>query len=277
MPSPQYQSLMQEQPQIDLLELERAARLLRQRSGIVLGTHKHEMAARTLDRRAQRIGVASAADYLAFLEQNPQSTEWNAFVNAFTINHTAFFREKHHFELLADFVRGRETPVSIWTSAASTGEEAYSIAITLQESMPQAQTRCSILATDIDTRAIESARAGMYSMERVASIPEPLLKKYFYRGKGAKAGLVRVKPVLHDMIRFEPFNLISPSWPTEKFDAIFCRNTMIYFDKQTQSRVLERFAAVMKPGGLLFAGHSENLTYLTKAFKLRGQTVYVAV
>lgn len=257
-------------------DFELAARLLHERAGIVLGAHKIEMAARALGARALRNGLDSISAYLAALRQSPQSAEWELFVNAFTINHTAFFRERHHFDILAQFVAPRTQGVAIWCCAASTGEEAYSIAMTLHESMPAAAARASsIWATDIDTQAIQRACTGEYTLERVQALPADYLKKYFYKGRDTKAGLVRVKPVLADMIRFEPFNLLSPQWPTaQRFDAIFCRNTMIYFDKPTQTRILERFAPMLKPDGLLFAGHSENFTYLTRAFQLRGKTVY---
>lgn len=253
----------------------RAARMLHQRTGIVVGEHKREMATRTLSMRARKLGVQSVSDYLGYLSQNPDGFEWEDFVNAFTINHTAFFRENHHFETLKTFIKTRTAPINIWCSAASTGEEPYSIAMTLLEALPNAATQCSIWATDIDTQAIERAERGVYTFERVKTIPEPLLRKYFLRGKDDKSGLVRVKPVLRNMINFQPLNLLSPKWPTDKkFDAIFCRNIMIYFDKETQTKILERFAPLMKPEGLLFAGHSENFTYLTNAFKLQGQTVY---
>lgn len=272
---PHYQYLIPAQPEVGQDDFERAARILKRRTGILLGDHKREMAARTLSMRGKRLHLASISEYLQFLEQNQASEEWDHFVNAFTINHTAFFREQHHFEILSDFVRSRKTPLHIWCSAASTGEEPYTIAMTLQESMPAASSQASIWATDIDTQALERARRGIYSLERVKTVPEPYLKKYFHRGKDDKAGLARVKPVLHDMVRFEQLNLLAPVWPADqKFDVIFCRNTMIYFDKQTQTRILERFATMMKKGGLLFAGHSENFTYLTKVFQLRGQTVY---
>ncbi|OXR49713.1 chemotaxis protein CheR [Pusillimonas sp. T2] len=259
-------------------EFERATRLLHQRTGIVVGEHKREMATRTLSLRARKLGANTVSDYLGFLQQNPDGPEWEDFVNAFTINHTAFFREQHHFETLRNFVKGRRGPINIWCCASSTGEEPYSIAMTLQESVPNASSQASIWATDIDTQAIARAQKGVYTLERVKTVPEPLLRKYFLRGKDAKSGLVRVKPLLQDMIKFEPLNLLAPKWPTDKkFDAIFCRNTMIYFDKETQTKILDRFAPMLKPDGLLFAGHSENFTYLTKAFKLQGQTVYVVV
>ncbi len=254
----------------------RAARVLHARCGILLGSHKRDMAERTLGLRAKSIKLATVREYLDLLEHNPHSPEWETFVNAFTINHTAFFREQHHFEILGDFVKTRAKPLSIWCAASSTGEEPYSIAVTLQEHCPQPAYGVSIIATDIDTKAIERAKAGVYSMERVKPVPEDQLKKYFQRGVGQRAGMVRVKQAVRDMIQFEVLNLQAPNWHAgEKFDAIFCRNTMIYFDKDTQTRILERFAQVLKPGGLLFAGHSENFTYLTKAFRLQGQTVYI--
>lgn len=272
---PTYQYLAPEQFSLSDEEFSRAGKLLHARSGIILGEHKRELAARVLNMRARKKGVGGASEYLKHLQQDAQSPEWSAFVNAFTINHTAFFREQHHFKMLADFVRTRKAPVSVWCCAASTGEEAYTIAMTLLENTAAQQPTPSVWATDIDTQAIDKARKGIYTLERVKPVPEALLKKYFYRGKAAKAGLVRVKPILQEVVQFEPLNLVAPSWPTsEKFDAIFCRNTMIYFDKPTQTRILDRFAPMLKPGGLLFAGHSENFTYLTKTFRLRGQTVY---
>lgn len=275
---PHFQMLMPAQPEVESSDFEHAAQLLKRRAGIALGRHKREMAARVLTVRAGKLGLTCIAEYLAFLESNLSSPEWNAFVNAFTINHTAFFREPHHFEILSEYVRGCRTPLNIWCAAASTGEEPYSIVMALLESLPRAETNVSVWATDIDTQAIDRAVRGIYSLERLKPIPELYLKKYFYRGRGSKIGLARVKPVLHDMIRFGQFNLVSKAWPEEnKFDIVFCRNTMIYFDKRTQANILEHFAAVMKKGGVLFAGHSENFTYLTKSFQLRGQTVYTVV
>lgn len=253
-----------------------AARLLQARAGIVLGEHKQEMAGRTLALRAHAVGHNSVRDYLDELSRNPLSPEWETFVNSFTINHTAFFREQHHFEILARFVRTRSKPISIWCSAASTGEEPYTIAMTLRESCAQPDIGVSIWATDIDTSAIQRAREGVYTRDRVKPVSDEYLRKYFQRGTGRRAGMVRVKDNLRSMIEFGVFNLLQNDWPAPaSFDAIFCRNTMIYFDKDTQTRILERFAPTLKPGGLLFAGHSENFTYLTDAFRLQGQTVYV--
>ncbi len=250
--------------------------MLAARAGLVIGEHKREMADRTLGLRAKRLGKHSIDEYLDVLERDGDSPEWDYFVNAFTINHTSFFREAHHFDTLAKWARDRKQPLSIWCCAASTGEEPYSIAMTLRDALPPGGPLASIWASDIDTHAIERAGLGVYSLERAKSVPQAQMKKYFHRGIGSQVGMVRVKPVIRDMVQFGVFNLVSRAWPSDrKFDVIFCRNVMIYFDKETQTQILEKLATTLRPGGLLFAGHSENFTYLTKAFRLQGQTVYV--
>lgn len=262
-------------PQVDAADLARAVRLLHKRAGIVLGDHKKDMAARTLGLRAHHVGAPTVSSYLDGLEHNPQAEEWDRFVSAFTINHTAFFRESHHFRILSDFVRKRRKPISIWCCAASTGEEPYTLAMTLHDSCGPSDAGISVLATDIDRSVLAQARKGIYTLDRVKPVPPEFLHRYFQRGVGRQAGMVRVKPFIRDLVSFDELNLVAPVWPVhEKFDAIFCRNTMIYFDKETQARILERFVPLLKPGGLMFAGHSENFTYLTSALRLQGQTVY---
>lgn len=257
-------------------DFDRCARLLQARAGIVIGDHKRDMVGRIIAARAHQMGMASLRAYLDHLQYQADAPEWEHFINAFTINHTAFFRERHHFDILSEFLRGRSKPVSIWCCAASTGEEAYTIAMIMSEAGHTMETGASVWATDIDTAAIEKARHGVYTLDRVKPVAESHLKRYFQRGTGPRAGLVRVKPNLTGMVEFGALNLLDSAWPARRqFDAIFCRNIMIYFDKPTQTRILDRFAPVLKPDGLLFAGHSENFTYLTKAFRLRGQTVYV--
>lgn len=262
-------------PKADAQDLGRTVDLLHRRAGIVLGDHKKDMAARTLGLRAHHAGLGAVRDYLNYLEQNPQSEEWDRFISAFTINHTAFFREQHHFQILADFVRTRRKPISIWCCASSTGEEPYTLAMTLHDACGQSDAGISVLATDIDLQVLAQARKGVYTLDRIKPIPPEFLRRYFLRGTGRQAGMAMVKPVIRNLVTFEELNLVAPAWPiSQKFDAIFCRNTMIYFDKPTQTRILERFVPLLKPGGLMFAGHSENFTYLTKSLRLQGQTVY---
>lgn len=263
-------------PKADAEDLHRAVTALRRRTGIVLGEHKIDMAGRTLGLHAHRAGMSSVREYLTMIEQNVDSPEWQALISAFTVNHTAFFREKYHFDILAEFCETRKKkPISVWCCASSTGEEPYSIAITMYEACGRTNAGMSVLASDIDTQALERARKGVYTMERARPVRPELLRRYFLRGAGGQAGMVMVKPFIREMVTFEAVNLVDPVWPIkQKFDVIFCRNTMIYFDKPTQTRILQRFVPLLKPDGLLFAGHSENFTYLTDAFRLRGQTVY---
>ncbi|RAW06718.1 chemotaxis protein CheR [Halomonas elongata] len=254
----------------------RIRQLIYQRAGIVLAEHKREMVYSRLAKRLRHHGLVRFADYLSRLEGNQASPEWEAFTNALTTNLTAFFREAHHFPLLAEHARQRRGPLRVWSAAASSGEEAYSIAMTLDEALDGRTANVEVLASDIDTEALARARAGVYALDQVRKLDEARIKRYFQRGRGRQEGLARVRPELMSMVRFLPLNLLAPSWSVEgPFDAIFCRNVMIYFDKPTQARILERFAPLLKPDGLLFAGHSENFSYITDTFRLRGQTVYV--
>ncbi|RQS73456.1 chemotaxis protein CheR [Burkholderia sp. Bp8963] len=250
--------------------------LIHQRAGISLSEHKRDMAYSRLARRLRARGLDAFRDYLDLLERDDDPVEWEAFTNALTTNLTAFFRESHHFPILAEFVKRRAAPVSVWCSAASTGEEPYSIAITLIEALGESAARgASILATDLDTQVLAKAEAGIYTYDQVKHLSPERLKRFFLKGTGSQAGRVKVRPELRAMIRFEQLNLTDADYRiAQPFDAIFCRNVMIYFDKPTQGQVLARFEPLVKPGGLLFAGHSENFTYVTQAFRLRGQTVY---
>lgn len=256
--------------------LARVARLLQQRSGIVLGEHKQEAIKRHLGASAKRLGLDDIDAYLNYLQERPDDAEWEHFINVFTINHTAFFRESHHFETLASYLPSRQKPLQLWSAAASTGEEPYSMAIVALESLQQPHVGVQILASDIDTNALQVARRGVYRKERVEQLEMTRLRQFFQRGRGANEGLVRVKQSVRDLVKFKKINLVKNiEWPdAESMDVIFCRNTLIYFDRATQISLLERFAQVLKPGGLLFVGHSENFSFLTSVLRLKGQTVY---
>jgi chemotaxis protein methyltransferase CheR len=260
-------------------DFERVRGLIYQRAGISLADSKQEMVYSRLARRLRATGIASFATYLDSLEGNRMPAEWESFVNALTTNLTSFFREAHHFPLLAEHAlkarRQHNAPLTIWCSAASTGEEPYSIAITLCEAFNTLTPPVSIVATDIDTNVLATAEAGVYPMERVDKLEPERLRRFFLKGKGAQEGLVRVRPELRQLITFRQLNLLSDDWPVRvPFDAIFCRNVMIYFDKATQRKILSRFVPLMKPDALLFAGHSENFLYVSDALRLRGKTVY---
>ncbi len=256
-------------------DFERVRKLIYQRAGIVLAAHKREMVYSRLARRLRHHKLTRFADYLARLERQPEAREWEAFTNALTTNLTAFFREAHHFPLLASHVGRNGGPARIWCAAASTGEEPYSIAMTLSETLGQRARESRVIATDIDTDALARAREAVYPLDQVAKLDEERRKRFFLRGSGARAGQARIRPELSALVDLQPLNLLAPYWAVEgPFDAIFCRNVMIYFDKSTQAKILERFAPLLKPDGLLFAGHSENFSYISQVFRLRGQTVY---
>lgn len=249
--------------------------LIHQRAGIALGAQKRQMVYSRLARRLRELRMKEFSAYLSFLEADPNSDEWELFTNALTTNLTSFFREAHHFPVLAEHVRRCDQPVSVWCSAASTGEEPYSIAMTLIEALGNRAGSASVVATDIDTQVLAKGAAGVFTMEQVSKLSPERLKRFFLKGSGAQAGKVRIRPEVAAMVKFSQLNLLDPRWALkEPFDAIFCRNVMIYFDKPTQHRILQRFAPLMKPHGLLFAGHSENFSFASQILRLRGQTVY---
>lgn len=253
----------------------RVRELIYRKAGIALSESKQEMVYSRLARRLRAKGLDSFQVYLDALESGRDEAEWEAFTNALTTNLTAFFREGHHFPILAEHAKRARAPLSIWCAASSTGEEPYSIAMTLCETFNSLTPPASIVATDIDTKVLDAASNGVYAFERVEKLSRERLQRFFLKGKGERSGFVRVRPELQRLVEFRPLNLLGTNWPVKgPFDAIFCRNVMIYFDKPTQSRILSRFVPLMKPDGLLFAGHSENFVYASDDFALRGKTVY---
>jgi len=260
-------------------DFERVRALIHQRAGISLADSKQEMVYSRLARRLRATGIQSFANYLDDLEAGRMDREWESFTNALTTNLTSFFREAHHFPLLLDHLlaaRKKDTrPLTIWCSAASTGEEPYSIAMTACEAFNTLTPPVHIVATDIDTNVLSTASNGVYPMERLDKMSPERLRRFFLKGKGAHEGMARVRPELRNLVTFKQLNLLADGWPLEgQFDAIFCRNVMIYFDKPTQRKILGRFVPLMKPHALLFAGHSENFLYVSDALRLRGKTVY---
>ena len=256
---------------------DRAAKLLYARTGLMLGEHKAVAIQRALVRFAGLYAEGDEARFLSQLEQDSGNVAWESFINTFTINHTAFFREPHHFQKLSEFFQSRASGCAVWCAAASTGEEPYSIAMVADEvyGSLSARANCTIYASDIDTDALAVARQGIYSLARAESVGEDRLKRHFLRGIDSQEGKVRLRPPVQGRVTFAPLNLNDASWSVPgPFDVIFCRNTMIYFDRETQERLIARFARNIRSGGLLFVGHSENISPLTTEFTLLGQTVY---
>ena len=261
-------------------DFEQVRSLIYQRAGISLNAGKHAMVYSRLSRRLRETGQSTFTGYLQWLQASKGSAgeaEWQEFVNCLTTNLTSFFREDHHFQALADDLRERAgRHLRIWCSAASTGEEPYSIAMTVAETLG-AQAQVGILASDIDTKVLATAQRGVYEADSRGLSAERLLR-HFMRGKGGNSGFIRIKPELARRVEFRPFNLMNQSWSLgEPFDLIFCRNVMIYFDAATQRQVLQQMHSVLRPGGLLYVGHSENFTESRALFRLRGKTVYQRV
>jgi len=254
----------------------RICQLIYQRAGIVLADHKRDMVYNRLVRRLRTLELDDFGRYLGMLEANPNSAEWQAFINSLTTNLTAFFREAHHFPVLAEHARRRSGgEYRVWSAAASTGEEPYSLAITLADTLGTAPGRWKVVASDIDTEVLQKAQSGIYRQDELKPLSPQQLQRYFMRGTGPHDGLVRVRSELANAVEFSMVNLLEKQYNVAgPFDAIFCRNVMIYFDKTTQQEILRRFVPLLKPDGLLFAGHSENFSNLVREFSLRGQTVY---
>ena len=249
-------------------------------TGIVLGENKRQMMYGRLARRIRQLGLAGFDDYCARLEADLDS-ELGELVNAITTNLTSFFRENHHFEHLANTAlpeilahNAGTRRLRIWSAGCSTGEEPYSIAMTLAESSRLNGWDARILATDIDTSVVARADSGVYPLERVKDMDPQRLRRWFEKGVGENAGKLRVNRSLRDLIAFRSLNLLG-DWPMRgPFDIIFCRNVVIYFDKETQRRLFDRFADMLAPHGYLYIGHSETLFKISDRFKPVGGTIY---
>jgi chemotaxis protein methyltransferase CheR len=255
-------------------DFEEVRKMIYDHAGIALNDAKEDMVYSRLARRLRATGKRSFQEYLALIRSG-DAAEWEAFVNSLTTNLTDFFREAHHFHILKDFLKTRrDRPITIWSSASSTGEEPYSIGITALEAMG-ASAPVQILASDLDTNVLKKAAEGVYPIERLAKLSPDQQRQFFLKGTGDNAGMARAKPELRAMLNCFQLNLLDPVWSIRQpLDAIFCRNVMIYFDKPTQYSILKKMKPLLKPDGLLFVGHSEALYHATDLFKLRGQTVY---
>jgi len=256
-------------------DFERIRKLIYDRAGIALAPVKQDMVYSRLARRLRAHGYTTFAQYLALLERGDDK-EWETFTNSLTTNLTSFFREAHHFVLLAQqMMKSRERPFRIWCSAASTGEEPYSLAITACEAFKSLTPPVAIVASDIDTSVLATAEKGVYAEERVAKLDPERLRQFFLKGTGAQAGQARVRPELQRLVSFARVNLLDPRWPLAgPFDALFCRNVMIYFDKPTQYGILKKFQPLLREDGLLYAGHSESFLHAVDLFRSLGRTVY---
>lgn len=258
---------------------DRVRTLIHRFAGIALSDAKQDMVYSRLIRRMRALGVDSFDAYLDGLE-DPAHPEHTPFINALTTNLTAFFREAHHFSRLRQHLRrpGAPSQPLIWCAAASTGEEPYSLAITACEAFESLRPPVRIIATDIDTDALAVGRGACYPLQRLAPLTNEQKRRFALRGRGRHEGYAKMRTELQQLIRFEPWNLLSAQRPPfREVDAVFCRNVMIYFDKPTQLTVLETLHGVMRSDALMFAGHSESFFHAQHLFRSLGQTVYARV
>lgn len=257
------------------------ARLVKEKTGIVLADHKRDMVYGRLARRLRTLGMTDFKAYTDMIQGPAGDKELGSFVNALTTNLTKFFRENHHFEHLSNValpeVKARQKGADkkrlrIWSAGSSSGEEPYSIAMTVQNALPSMREwDARILATDIDTDMLTKGSRGIYEKERAENIPDAYRAKF---AENLPDGGIQLKPNVREMISFKRLNLLG-KWPMKgPFDVIFCRNVVIYFDKPTQKVLFDRYAELLHDDGVLYVGHSENLFNVTDRFKLIERSTY---
>lgn len=251
-------------------------KLVNRFTGIFLSNEKKPLTYSRFSKIIRRRGLTSFEDYIALVEQGDEAVQLE-FVNSITTNFTSFFREDHHFDFLRDYLKSREMskPVRIWSAGCSSGEEPYSIVMTAIEALgASALSKVSLLATDLDRDILEKAERGVYTDDRIRNLSPERCREFFERGTRSNRGLVRIKPALRKVIEFRQLNFMDNWSHTQPFDLIFCRNVMIYFDRDTQNTLIRKFANCQKPGGRLIIGHSENMSSDIQAYRLTGKTIY---
>ena len=239
------------------------ANFAREEFGLELGAGKESLVSARIGKVARKLGLRSFREYYEYVKADSSGQAMVQLIDALTTNHTSFFREQVHFDFLVREVlahRRKNDVIDIWSAASSTGEEPYSIALTAREYLwPEGGAAVRILATDISTRALETARLGVYSAERFQGKPAPWLRKHLLKGERKWEGYYRMRPEILEMVTFGRLNLIEPLPEMGPFAVIFCRNVMIYFSRSTQEMVVSKLASRLEPGGYLFVGHSEGL------------------
>ncbi len=258
--------------------------LVYEKTGIFLKPEKKELLNARLGKRLRATGIDSFKEYYEYVTRDRSGDELVQLIDSVSTNFTSFFRENSHFEILSSTVlpafvkegRGKNKEILLWSSASSSGEEPYTMAMVVDDFVCQHPgMRYRIMATDISTRVLAQAKRGVYTDERIATVPKPFLKKYFQKGVGSSDGFVKVKEDLRRMVHFDRFNLMGDFPWREAIDVIFCRNVMIYFNRETQQELVSKFHQALTPGGYLFIGHSESLSGLKHNFIQIDATAYI--
>jgi chemotaxis protein methyltransferase CheR len=259
--------------------------LVYRKSGITLHEGKRALVTARLQKRLRATGTRTFSEYLKLVEHDRSGDELVMLLDAIATNHTSFFRENEHFEMLKtkivpDWLAAHGGPAShetldVWSAACSSGEEPYTLAMALLQAMPEkAQSRFRILASDLSTKALKAAEAGVYRIEKVKDLPIEILRAHFEKGLGAQDGWARVQPHVRRRVEFRQINLLETGIVGRTFAVIFCRNVMIYFDRSVQQRVVANLESQLKPGGYLFISHSESLNGITHGLRWVAPAVY---
>ncbi|MCE5250233.1 protein-glutamate O-methyltransferase CheR [bacterium] len=258
-------------------EYKKLADIVYRCAGISLGDNKKELVHARLSKILRKREIAGFSEYMSILSNDKTGDELISLLDAISTNVTHFFRESEHFtffnETFSD--KGHDGNLRIWSAGCSSGEEPYSIAITLRENILKEKSPMPyILATDLSTKVLDRATSGLYPMKAIENLQAALKKKYFLKGKGEFAGMIKVKKAITSMVTFQRLNLIEPFQFSKKFDVIFCRNVMIYFDNETRSSIVRKYYDALHPGGYLIIGHSESLNGVDHSFKYIKPTIY---
>jgi chemotaxis protein methyltransferase CheR len=262
-------------PEIQATEFEQIRRMARSAFGLDLKDGKERLVSSRLGRHVRSGGFKSFREYFEHVQTDTSGEALLALIDALTTHHTSFLREPEHFRILADHVLPglRRNSVTLWSAACSTGEEAYSMLFTALESR-QAPREVRVIGTDVSNRVLETAHHGAYALERLASMPPVWMQKYFERCSGRERGMWRVRANYRSMVDFRRLNLMEPLPRSFRFPVIFCRNVLIYFDRDTQQSVVNRLSGVIEPGGFLFTGHAESLTGINHPLRYVRPAVY---
>lgn len=255
-------------------ELEYLCDLVRQHTGIAMDETKRDLLYSRVTRRLKALDVETFSEYRKLLSSDSSGAETQQFINSITTNLTAFFRQQEQFDYLQKLLPdlAQRTTLKVWSTAASTGEEPYTIAYILGALLSSVNVR--ILATDIDTQVLQTAQTGVYTLDRLTNTPADFMRNAFLKGTGANEGKIRVKDELKSLVTFRPLNLLGP-WPVSgPFDIVFCRSIVIYFDKPTQRQLFSRLAEVQRAGSYLFVGPSESLVKVSSDYELLGHSIY---
>lgn len=261
-------------------------KLVYEKSGINLNNGKLELVRTRLSKRLRQLDIPTFKEYYRLVSQHPDHSEIVHMLDAISTNQTSFFRESNHFtflnqialpRLLEEKEKKSDRAFRIWSAGCSSGEEPYSIAITMMEFLKNYPAyEIKILATDLSIQVLNKAAMGIYEKDRLKDIPSLMVKQYFRRGENKWKGFCKVKPELSKIIQFKRFNLMENNFSfSSSFDIIFCRNVMIYFDKKTQEQLVSKYYSVLKPGCYFFIGHSESLTGINHKFHYVKPTVYM--